>query len=308
MGRKRITSVMSRSSVPWAVATAAVFLALLCGSATGARAQDIIYTSSGAIRVLDLSSPPPGSGPPIPGADPLGMDGAAVVLTCVIDSATAPSFTGPNADGTFAFYNAGTATLVVAGSAGGAADGTYADSPCSVRVDDHPIGSPYGGDVLSITTTWDLGLPFPDVFQVPFAELGDDTFTGAGLQPFAASEVVSFIGVNFSGSSDVFYYELGTGTATGLSVIASPAQRIADLISVVEALPGLNQGERRSLTAKLENALRLLGEDKERPAIRLLIAFVNRVEALMLSGRLTPAEAQSLIDEAFSIIDQIRGG
>lgn len=288
---------------------AATVLCLLLGmSATPAQAQDIIYTFSGSIRVLDLASPPPGSGTEIPGLDPLGLDGAVVVLTCVIDSATPPSATGPNGDGTFAFYNAGIATLAITGSVGGAVDGTYVEPTCSVRVDDFPIGSIYGGDVLAVTTKWNLGMPFPDVFQVPFAQLGDDTFTGAGLQTFAASEVVGFIGVNFAGSNDVFYFDVGSGTALGVSAVVDPAQRISDLIDTVEALPGLNRGQKRSLTAKLGNALRLLDKGRERPAIRLLAAFVRRVEALVRSGKMAGADAQMLIDEANSIAEQIRAG
>lgn len=293
-------SIWRRSAV-----AVAVLLTLMCLSLSTAEAQDITYTFSGVIRVLDLSSPPPGTGPPIPGVDPLGMDGAVILLTCVIDSATAPSYVAPNGDGTVAFYNAGTATLAVIGSIGGGVDGTYVEVPCSVRVDDFPIGSPYGGDVLSITTTWDLGLPFPDVFQVPFAKLADDTFDGYNLQPFAATEVSQFIGVNFAGSNDVFYFDAGAGIAMGTSAVLSPAQRIGELIEDVNALPGLNRGQKRALIAKLEAARRALDMGLERTATRLLSAFVNHVEVYIRAGLLAPEDGQPLIDEATAIIDQI---
>ena len=133
-------------------AAAAAALLLLLMPAAAAEAQEITYTFSGVIRVLDLSSPAPGDGPGVPGADPLGLDGSAVLLVCAIDSATAPSFSGPNGDGAFAFYNAGIATLAITGSSGGV-DGTYVDMPCSVRVDDFPVGSSFGGDKLSLTTS-----------------------------------------------------------------------------------------------------------------------------------------------------------
>ena len=283
-------------------------LMLLCLPASTASAQEIIYNFSGVIRVLDLSSPPPGSGSTVPGADLLGMDGAAILLTCVIDSTTAPSHSGPNGDGTFAFYNDGTATLAITGSAGGAVDGTYVNTPCSVRVDDFPVGSSYGGDVLSITTTWDLGLPFPDVFQVPFARLGDSTFAGASLQTFAATDVAHFIGVNFSGSNDVFYFEHGTGIAMATSLPLSPAQRISALIDTVEALSGLNRRQKGFLTNRLRNAIRLLDRGRESWAVWHLDLFVNRVQALIDRGELPPEDGQPLIDEANAIIEQILTG
>ncbi len=289
------------------LAVPALLMVLLCLPVTAGHAQDIVYTFGGEIRVLDLSSPPPGSGPPIPGADPLGMDGATILLTCVIDSSTLPSFEGPNADGFYARYNAGVATLVVSGSVGGGADGTYVDTPCSVRLDDHPIGSAYGGDVLSVTTRWNLGLPFPDEFQVTFAELENDTFTGIRLQPFAASDVIGFIGVNFSGSPDAFYFADGSGSATGTLVSLTPSERIGELIDVVLESADLRRGQKQSLIVKLANARRLLDGGRVRPAVRLLRAFINRVEALIRSAALTPAEGQPLIDEAEAIVEQILG-
>ena len=284
---------------------AASFAVLILASAGAAQAQDIVYTFSGVISVLDSATAGPG-------VDPLGMDGASVLLMCVIDSSTAPSFTGPNGDGTFAFYNAGTATLAVTGSVGGAADGTYTDTPCSVRVDDFPVGSVYGGDKLSITSTWDLGLPFPDVFQVPFAELGGATFTSIDLQPFDATDVVSFIGVNFMGSSDTFWFAENTGIAMGLALGAGsalePAARISALIEAVEGLTGLGNGQSRFLTVKLDNALRHLDQGRERAAVAELSNFVWKLKLLMRLGRLTPAEGQPLVDEASAIVAQLLAG
>ena len=288
-------------------AAAAAALLLLLMPAAAAEAQEITYTFSGVIRVLDLSSPAPGDGPGVPGADPLGLDGSAVLLVCAIDSATAPSFSGPNGDGAFAFYNAGIATLAITGSSGGV-DGTYVDMPCSVRVDDFPVGSSFGGDKLSLTTTWDLGLPFPDVFQVPFAELGQDTFTGIDLQPFAATDVVRFVGVNFSGSSDVFYFDSGTGIANGLTPPPSPALRIAALIDAVDALPDLRRGPKVALIVKLVLAADFLEAGEEGAAATMLRIFARQVQRFIDRGFLTPEEGQPLVDEANAITDQIEAG
>ena len=308
MRQKLCALVSFRGAVRRLAAAGAAASILLCLPVSPVNAQDINYTFSGIIRVLDLSSPPPGSGAEIPGVDPLGMDGAAVLLSCVIDSTTVHSYTAATGDGIYAFYNAGSATLSITGSIGGGVDGTYVEIPCSVRVDDFPIGSTYGGDVLSITTTWDLGLPFPDVFQVPFARLAVDTFTGFHLQVFAASEVSGFIGVNFAGSNDAFYFDVGAGIAAGNWVVLSPAQHIEELIDDIAGLPGLNRGQKRALTAKLDNALRMLERGNERPAVRILRAFVNNVEALIRSGRLALEDGQPLIDEANAVIDQILTG
>jgi hypothetical protein len=281
-----------------------IFTSALLGTAG---AQDIAYTFRGIIRVLDITSPPPG-GAVVPGADPLGLDGAAVLLSCVIDAATPPSYTGVNGDGNYAFYNDGVATLTIAGSAGGAHDGTYTHTPCNIRVDDFPLTSSSGGDVFSITTSWNLGLPFPDVFQVPFARLGLDTFTGIGLQTFAPGDVTGFTGVSFSGSSDVFWFEAGTGAAQGSLLAPPPAQRISALIDAVQRLSGFNTGQVRSLTAKLQNALAALARGNDRAAANKLAAFVHEVRAAVKSRRLSAAEGQALIDEALAIIDQIRAG
>jgi len=75
--------------------------------------------------------------------------------------------------------------------------------------------------------------------------------------------------------------------------------------SHVATLPGLNRGQKRALIAKLKNALRSLDQGKKRPAINQLKAFVNNVEALIRSGRLSPDDGQQLINDANAIIEII---
>jgi hypothetical protein len=293
---------------------AASFFVLVFASAGTAQAQEIMYTFSGVIRVLDLASPAPGEGVLIPGVDPLGMDGASILMICIIDSSTAPSYTAPNGDGEYAHYNAGTATLSITGSAGGARDGTYTETPCNVRVDDFPIGSTSGGDKLSVTTHWNLGLPYPDEFQVPFAWLNDSTFSSIDLQPFAATEVTGFQGVNFTGSPDAFWFAEGTGIATGLALAtgggpgADPAARISALLDTIDGFPTLTRTQKRFLTGKLDVALRMLDLGKSQAATVQLTGFIRRVRVLVRLGRLTESEGQALIDEAAAIIAQILAG
>jgi len=50
--------------------------------------------------------------------------------------------------------------------------------------------------------------------------------------------------------------------------------------------------------AKLRAALRQLGSGNRAPAAGQLNAFINEVNALVRSGRLSPQQAQPLIDAA----------
>ena len=67
----------------------------------------------------------------------------------------------------------------------------------------------------------------------------------------------------------------------------------------------LNWGVEKSLTAKLDSALKSLEDERPRPAINKLNAFVNQVNAL--SGKNIPVEeAQSLAGEARELADSLR--
>ena len=76
---------------------------------------------------------------------------------------------------------------------------------------------------------------------------------------------------------------------------------ISGLIEQVMGL-GLSKGETTSLTAKLQAALGYLAGGDTADAIAALQAFINEVNALVKSGRLTGAVAAPLISAAKSII------
>jgi hypothetical protein len=79
---------------------------------------------------------------------------------------------------------------------------------------------------------------------------------------------------------------------------------IADLISMVQTLP-LNNGNKNSLTSKLENALAKYNNGKLIPARNILNAFINELNQFVIAGKLTTTQAQPLIDYANEIIDAI---
>ncbi len=70
---------------------------------------------------------------------------------------------------------------------------------------------------------------------------------------------------------------------------------IVDLISMVQTLP-LNNGNKNSLTSKLENALAKYNDGKLIPARNILNAFINELNQFVIAGKLTATQAQPLID------------
>jgi hypothetical protein len=69
----------------------------------------------------------------------------------------------------------------------------------------------------------------------------------------------------------------------------------------VQASSALNDGQKNSLTKKLEAAQAAIAEKKPN-ATNELEAFINEVEALKRSGRLAPAVADTWIAAARAII------
>ena len=65
------------------------------------------------------------------------------------------------------------------------------------------------------------------------------------------------------------------------------------------------RGEKTSLTAKLQAALGYLQVGDTADAIAALQAFINEVNALVNSGRLTTADAEPLISAAEGIIAEL---
>jgi hypothetical protein len=64
----------------------------------------------------------------------------------------------------------------------------------------------------------------------------------------------------------------------------------------------LNNGQGRSLQAKLENARRQIQAGKTTPAKNMLQAFINEVNALRNAGKLSEEQAEVLIGDAEAAI------
>jgi len=87
---------------------------------------------------------------------------------------------------------------------------------------------------------------------------------------------------------------------------ATPPQAINSLIGlVISPSLGFSNGEKTSLTAKLQAALGYLQVGDTADAIAALQAFINEVNALVNSGRLTTADAEPLISAAEGIIAEL---
>jgi len=92
-------------------------------------------------------------------------------------------------------------------------------------------------------------------------------------------------------------------------IAPSVEDSIAGLIEDVRELIGppgpLNGGQGNSLIVKLQGALDQLARGQVSVAINKLVAFVNEVEALILSGKLTEGEGRPLILQAQRVIEAL---
>jgi hypothetical protein len=88
--------------------------------------------------------------------------------------------------------------------------------------------------------------------------------------------------------------------------ILTPAQAIPNVISTVQGLQAagvLNQGQANSLTVKLNHAIDSLNTKPAQPtACNQLQAFVNEVNAYVQGGKLTQAQADSLLGGPLGIL------
>jgi PKD repeat protein len=91
----------------------------------------------------------------------------------------------------------------------------------------------------------------------------------------------------------------GTGSHTAQVVVQSAQQGTPALVALVNTLNGtLGAGEVNSLQAKLSALGASLRRENDTPARNQIDAFVNEVNALVTSGRLTAAQAAPLLDYA----------
>jgi len=90
----------------------------------------------------------------------------------------------------------------------------------------------------------------------------------------------------------------GTGTGT---IVNDDVPTINRLMSEVAGLP-IGAGPQQSLTGKLRAAEQSLARGNRTAAMNQLGAFINELEALARSGRLSPAAATALIDRTRALL------
>jgi len=91
----------------------------------------------------------------------------------------------------------------------------------------------------------------------------------------------------------------------GYADTASDLRALFFQVSAVAAANGFTQGERVSLVTKVIEASRSVQRGNETTAANQLGAFINEVEALGRSGRLSAEDAQALIDSANAILGEL---
>lgn len=79
---------------------------------------------------------------------------------------------------------------------------------------------------------------------------------------------------------------------------------LAGRVSALQANGTLNKGQANSLLKKLENAEKQINKGQAHAGINILNAFINEVNAMISSGKLTAAQGQTLINCALGVINR----
>ncbi len=159
---------------------------------------------------------------------------------------------------------------------------------------------PDGSDILSFSES---GLP-------SFAELVDHGDRTADImietdEDSSGSYTIT-ITVTDNGSPNLS--DSNTFTLTILNDIDGELALIVQTIDIVEDLGDegtLSNGQATSLVKILENSVKKLEADKVSTAISMLEAFINKVNALFISGNIDGELRDILIDDIQAIIDTL---
>ncbi len=113
-------------------------------------------------------------------------------------------------------------------------------------------------------------------------------------------------GLGFSANQGLSSSRADGTEAFDLPVSCCTFAILAGKVTALQTGGVLNKGQASSLLQKLANAERQFGKGQSNAAINILNAFLNEVNALRASGRLTAAQAQELIDCALGVINRIQ--
>jgi len=144
----------------------------------------------------------------------------------------------------------------------------------------------------------------PVVFQVP-EEAGRE----AELHPVLAASTDPVVQTSsFDSATGTFDVPART---TAVFLVPRSADDLIDLliddVDLLEAGGIVNGGQANALRSKLSNALRKVERGQVGPAINMLEAFVNQVEALVSAGILSEQQGAELITAAENIIASLGG-
>jgi uncharacterized repeat protein (TIGR03803 family) len=124
------------------------------------------------------------------------------------------------------------------------------------------------------------------------------------VNPYSALAMDSssnLYGTTYDGGSN------GFGTVFEISMARkSTIQDIINQINSLSAQGVLNKGQANSLIVKLEHASERQDAGNTTPAIEVLESFINEVNALLNSGRLTSEQGSGLINAANGVIEQLQ--
>jgi len=102
-----------------------------------------------------------------------------------------------------------------------------------------------------------------------------------------------------------------TASVTAAVLVETSLAGVSHVSDAIDALGGsdgaLSNGETNSLQSKVRNAQRQLQTGNGTPAANMLGALVNELEAMVQSGRLSPAAASPIIDYTRRVIASIGG-
>jgi trimeric autotransporter adhesin len=94
----------------------------------------------------------------------------------------------------------------------------------------------------------------------------------------------------------------GTSSGTAVVTVESASDGVAHLSGLLAGLPG----DLNSLQSKLDNAGKQLSNGKSAPAANMLEAFVNELQAMINSGRVSDAQCAPIIAYAQRVIASAR--
>ena len=192
-------------------------------------------------------------------------------------------------------------------------DFTVAGSPASLQV------LTTGANTYAVTETLVPGSPTSGLPMIGLSLSGLPSGATAAFSPASGSAggFSSTLTITTAGAPPGDYVLTLTGTdarsqiggtrSTTLNLtVLTPAQALPSIITKIDDLKTagvLNNGQANSLTVKLEHAVDSLNNKPGQPtACNQLQAFVNEVNAYVSSGKLTPAQADTLLGGPLGVL------